>query len=114
MPKRDASDATEFSNDEIISIVNEIHNSPLNPKERARMYRRKYPEFAERFTSLFEMVCAPSFDVSCLISMLRLRERIHSSKMDVDSASRIIGQQLYDKYVADKVDDSAPPAAPSQ
>ena len=107
MPKRSAGDEIDFSNDEIIEIVTDIRTSTLNPKDRARTYRRKYPEFAERFTALFEMVCAPSFDMTCLQSMLSLRERVISNKMTVDSASRIVGQDLYDKYVSDKMNPNA-------
>lgn len=104
MPKRDnsAKDNMEFTNEEILNIVNEIQMSTQPQKERARIFRRKYPEFAERFTTLFDMVCSPSFDMSCLQSMLALRDRILSKNMDVDSASRIVGKSLFDKYVADK------------
>jgi hypothetical protein len=106
MSKRDIKDTSkqEFTNDEIMAIVSEISASPLKIKDRERTFRRKYPEFADRFESLFKMVCLPSFDVRCLMSMLEMRDRILSKQMTVDTASRIVGQGLFDKYVAEHVE----------
>lgn len=106
MPKRSTSDALEFTNDEIVAIVKEIRDGEAGNRER--VFRRKYPEFAERFTSLFSMVCAPSFDMGCLVSMLALRDRIQTDKMSLDNASKVVGQNLYDKFVADKIVDQPP------
>ena len=109
MPKRGAENNLEFSNDEILSIINEIRSAPQpHPKDRARIFRRKYPEFAERFSSLFDMACAPAFDIGCLQSMLALRDRILGNEMSVDDASKVVGQGLFDKYVKDKVGEDAP------
>ena len=102
MPKRGAENNMEFTNEEILSIINEIRSDSQGPKERARIFRRKYPEFAERFSSLFDMACNPEFDMPCLDSMLKLRERVLSNEMTVDSASKVVGQGLFDKYVKDK------------
>lgn len=107
MPKRGhEANNLEFSNSEIISIINEMREaSNLTQKDRARIFRRKHPEFAERFTSLFDMACSDNFDVACLESMLNLRERILANKMSLDDASKVVGQGLFDKYVKHKVDE---------
>jgi len=107
MPKRGHEDSElTYSNAEIIRIIQEMrHASNLTQKDRARIFRRKYPEFAERFSSLFDMACTDDFDIACLESMLKLRERILASQMSVDDASKIVGQGLFDKYVKDKVNE---------
>jgi len=109
MPKRGAETSNlDFSNAEIISIITEMRAAgSLTQKDRARIFRRKYPEFAERFSSLFDMACAQSFDMTCLESMLNLRDRILGNQMTVDDASKVVGQGLYDKYVKDKVGEDA-------
>jgi len=107
MPKR-AHETTEldYTNSEIISIIKEIRAADnLTQKDRARIFRRKYPEFADRFSSLFDMACTDNFDIACLESMLKLRERIIASEMSVDDASKIVGQGLFEKYVKDKVNE---------
>jgi hypothetical protein len=103
MPKRPSSEV-ELTNAEIMSIVREMRMCEQSPKDRARIFRRKYPEFAERYDSLFEMACAATFDIVCLQSMLALRERIHTKQMSVDDASAVVGQGLFNKYVAPAID----------
>ena len=102
MPKRPPSEV-ELTNAEIMNIVREMRTCEQAPKDRARIFRRKYPEFAERYDSLFEMACAPTFDISCLESMLTLRERVNTKQMSVDDASAVVGQGLFNMYVAPAV-----------
>lgn len=98
--KRTREDTTDhISTQEIQKIVLEIACAAGTPKEKENTFRRRYPEFAERYPALFEMVCLPTFDMAKLQYMLQLREQVMQKERTIDDASKEVGQSLFDEYV---------------
>jgi hypothetical protein len=106
MPKRgtEDTDGINFSNAEIMTVLTEIRAHRAPPKDRVRVFRRKYPEFADRHPRLFEMACDDAFDMGRLEAMLGLRARVDTSEMTAENASKLVGQALFNQYVQPLVD----------
>ena len=64
-----------------------------------------------QFPTVFEMHIEGKLD-STFFDMLKLKRRVEMGELTEDAASRMIGQQLFDKYVAPVVGADAPPPAP--
>lgn len=102
-------DANDMANDEILKVVTEMtEDETRSPKEKKKFFQRKHPEFAERYSSLFEMACRPNFDMQKLRFMLAMRSKIQTNSMTVDQASAQVGQAMFNHYVKPIVDVTPP------
>lgn len=106
--KRSEPEPEQLSNEEIIQIVSEISQDSGSQKDKLRVYRKKFPEFADKYPVLFEMSTQDNFDLQRLKLMLSLRNRIENSTLTQHDASAQVGQVLYDAYVKDKIKDIPP------
>lgn len=97
-----------MSSDDILMIVKEMCDYNGTSKEKQRLIRKKYPEFAENYPVLFEMGSKEGFDFNRLRYMIHLRNNIHNAKLSQHDASAKVGQMLYDVYVKDKIKDIPP------
>lgn len=87
----------------ILKIVNEIQNTQKNNKEE--YYGKKYPEFKEKYSNLFRVICTRRIDKEMLTRMLNYKDSIDKKEIDQFNASAIVGQELYDIYIKPKIDD---------
>lgn len=82
-----------------------------NPTE----YRKKIVEenkvLYDEFPSIFEMHFESKLD-GTFFDMLKLRQRVEKKELTDDEASKIIGQKLFDRYVAPVVSNLPTPASP--
>ena len=82
-----------------------------NPTE----YRKKIEEenkiLYDEFPSIFEMHFENKLD-GTFFDMLKLRQRVEKKELTDDEASKIIGQKLFDRYVAPVVSNLPTPASP--
>lgn len=65
----------------------------------------------EVFPSIFEMHYEGKLD-SMFFEMLKLRHKIEKGDISEDDASKLIGQKLFDRYVAPVVGNTPPPEKP--
>jgi hypothetical protein len=63
------------------------------------------------YPSLFDMHINDKLD-STFFEMLQLKRKIERGEMTPDQASRIVGQQLFNRYVPHAIDSNAAPPAP--
>ena len=63
------------------------------------------------YPSLFDMHVNDRLD-STFFEMLNLKRKIERGEMTPEDASRIVGQQLFNRYVPSAIDSNAPPPAP--
>jgi hypothetical protein len=63
------------------------------------------------YPSLFDMHVNDRLD-STFFEMLNLKRKIERGEMTAEDASRIVGQQLFNRYVPSAIDTNAPPPAP--
>jgi len=96
-------DETSLTADEIIKIVSEMRDMDALPKDRARYFKNKYPDFVERYPMLFEMACQTSFDMERFEYMINLKMKIDKKEDTVENASKEVGQKLFDTYVKPKI-----------
>jgi len=84
-----------------------------NPTE----YRNKIVEenqvLYDEFPTVFEMHFEGKLD-STFFEMLKLRQKIEKGEMTDDEASRIIGQKLFDRFVAPVVEGLPTPENPPE
>ncbi len=84
-------------------------------RTNTNLYREKIVEenkfLYEVFPSIFEMHYEGKLDET-FFNMLKLRRQIEKGEITEDDASKIVGQQLFDRYVAPKINNLPPPAAP--
>lgn len=66
----------------------------------------KFEKFFERYPSLFNMIIDDpvNFEMKRLIKMLELKDKCDSNEISVDDATKQVGQEYYDEYVAPNVD----------
>jgi len=78
-------------------------------------YRKKVEEenkvLYDEFPSIFEMHYEGKLD-STFFDMLKLRQKVEKKELTDDEASKIIGQKLFDRYVAPVVSSLPTPASP--
>lgn len=78
-------------------------------------YRNKVVEENEHlynvFPSIFEMHYEGKLDQT-FFNMLKLRRQIEKGEISEDEASKIVGQQLFDRYVAPVVNNTPVPEKP--
>lgn len=65
----------------------------------------------EMFPTIFEMHIEGKLD-GTFFEMLKLRHKIEKGEITEDEASRLVGQKLFDRYVAPVVGNTPPPEKP--
>lgn len=80
--------------------------------------RKYYDKIAEEnkslyelFPSVFEMHIEGKLD-GTFFEMLKLRQKIEKNEITEDEASKIIGQKLFDRFVAPVIGNTPPPEKP--
>ena len=104
MSKREREESS-LTSDEIVQIINDIVASTIPPANKKSVFRKKYPEFIDRYPVLFDMATQPNFDMSRLQMMLRLRDSVVENNISQFDASAKVGKELYDAYVKDILPD---------
>ena len=104
MSKREREESS-LTSDEIVQIINDIVASTIPPANKKSVFRKKYPEFIDRYPVLFDMATQPNFDMSRLQMMLRLRDSVVENNISQFDASAKVGKVLYDAYVKDILPD---------
>jgi len=81
----------------------------------ATEYRKKLVEenqiLHDEFPTIFEMHYEGKLD-GTFFEMLKLRQKVEKKEMTDEEASKIIGQKLFDRYVAPVVSNLPTPASP--
>lgn len=106
---------SSLSSIQIQALVRDMDTSIRRHKglKRTNMheYRKKVVEENEllynEFPSIFEMHFEGKLDQT-FFDMLKLRRQIEKGEMTDDEASKIIGQKLFDRYVAPHVNTGQP------
>ena len=65
----------------------------------------------EVFPTVFEMHYEGKLDET-FFNMLKLRRQVEKGELTEDDASKIVGQQLFDRYVAPKINNLPAPQVP--
>jgi hypothetical protein len=100
MSKRERDDDdTQLSTAELLEIVQDITSHTGSTKEKQSIYRKKYPTFADRYPTLFEMATAPNFDLQRFTYMLNMRDSVQQQSISQFDASVKVGQNLFDAYI---------------
>ena len=103
-PREEEEDKPHLPSEDILTIVNEIYQTQGSEKEKQRIFRKKYPEFAERYPTLFNMATQDNFDITKFKYMMQMRERVGDNKISQYDASAKVGTMLYNDYVKPLVD----------
>jgi hypothetical protein len=78
-----------------LEIAHEIQKSDLAPASKKQQhFTIMYPEFAEKYPTLFQIACAKHTDLTHLKTMCDLLQTD-----DRETASAKVGQILFDEYV---------------
>jgi len=102
--KHEEVEPEQLSSAEILTVVTEMRQDGSSEKDKKRIYRKKYPLFAEGYPVLFEMACRPDFDFQRFQHMLMLKDSVEKGNLTQHDASVKVGKVLYDVYVKDKVE----------
>ena len=108
-----------LSSVQIQALVRQMDESLRRHKGLKRtnknVYREKVVEenkfLYEVFPTVFEMHYEGKLDET-FFNMLKLRRQIEKGEITEDEASKIVGQQLFDRYVAPVVNNTPPPEKP--
>jgi hypothetical protein len=110
-----------YSSMKIQSMVRDMDTSIRRHKGLKRTnpteYRNKIVEenqvLYDEFPTVFEMHFEGKLDAT-FFEMLKLRQKIEKGEMTDDEASRIIGQKLFDRFVAPVVEGLPTPENPPE
>lgn len=102
---------------QIQALVREMDTSMRRHKglKRTNMheYRKKVqeenPRLYDEFPTIYEMHIEGKLDET-FFEMLKLRRKIETGELTEDEASRVIGQKLFDRYVAPVIGEAPAPA----
>lgn len=108
-----------LSSIQIQALVRQMDESLRRHKglKRTNMheYRKKVvgenQRLYEEFPSVFEMHYEGKLDET-FFNMLKLRRQIEKGEISEDDASKLVGQQLFDRYVAPIVNNTPAPEKP--
>lgn len=104
---------------QIQALVRQMDESLRRHKGLKRTNMNKYREkvveenkyLYEVFPTIFEMHFEGKLDET-FFNMLKLRRQIEKGEITEDDASKIVGQQLFNRYVAPKINNTPEPAKP--
>ena len=82
-----------------------------NPELYRKKIEQENQKLYEEFPTVYEMHMDGKLDET-FFEMLKLRQKIEKGEMTDDEASRLIGQKLFDRYVAPVVDSTPAPEKP--
>ena len=110
---------SELTSMQIQALVREMDTSirryrKLKQTDPSKFYEKVMNEnktLYEKFPSIFEMHLEGKLD-STFFEMLKLRHKMDKGELTEDEASRIIGQKLFDRYVAPVVENKPAPEKP--
>jgi hypothetical protein len=110
---------SSLSSIQIQALVRQMDESLRRHKGLKRTnvneHRKKVVEENEHlynvFPTIFEMHYEGKLDET-FFNMLKLRRQIEKGEITEDEASKIVGQQLFDRYVAPVVGNAPPPEKP--
>ena len=104
MTKRGRDDAAAtVTNADILATVHMLRTLPGTAAARQAEGRRRVPDFADRFPHLFKMACSDVFEIERLTQFLAMREQVRRGNMTHEEASRSVGQQYFNEFVAPTV-----------
>lgn len=104
---------------QIQALVREMDASMRRHRLTKRVDPKKFYEkvsaenkvLYDAFPSIFEMHIEGKLD-STFFEMLKLRHRMDKGELTEDEASKIVGQKLFDRYVAPVVNNTPAPEKP--
>ena len=104
---------------QIQALVRDMDASMRRHKGLKRTNQIKYrekiqeenPRLYEEFPTIYEMHVEGKLD-DTFFEMLRLRRKIELGELTDDESSKIVGQKLFDRFVAPVVNSTPAPAAP--
>jgi hypothetical protein len=82
-----------------------------NMIEFRKKIEQENPVLYEQFPSIYEMHIEGKLDET-FFEMLKLRQKIEKGEMTDDEASKLIGQKLFDRFVAPVVNNLPAPDKP--
>lgn len=82
-----------------------------NKNEHRKKVVEENQHLYEVFPSIFEMHYEGKLDET-FFNMLKLRRQIEKGEITEDEASKIVGQQLFDRFVGPVVNNTPPPEKP--
>jgi len=97
------SNEAPMSSAEVRAIVTNIVETSGTTAEKKARFEREYPQFAAEMPMLFEMACGSNFDQARFDYFMRLRDSVQSGSRTIESASKEIGEEMFNVYVKDKV-----------
>jgi len=83
----------------------------INPTAYREKISDENQKLYNEFPTIFEMHMDGKLDET-FFEMLKLRQKIEKGEMTDDEASRLVGQKLFDRYVAPIVNNTPPPEKP--
>jgi hypothetical protein len=112
----------------ISSLITEAESKPVefNPVERSAFIRKSvqqvkamlagghdaetiksvFPEFAEQFPKLLDMLLMPNFDEKSLALMINMLDKMGAGKTTQHLASVAVGEHLMNAYVKPQLDEN--------
>ena len=110
---------SELSSMQIQALVRDMDTSvrrhrKLKESDPPKFYEKVMNEnkvLYEEFPTIFEMHLEGKLDQT-FFEMLKLRHKMDKGEMTEDDASKIIGQKLFDRYVAPVVENKPAPEKP--
>ena len=83
----------------------------VNPEKFFEKVMNENKSLYEAFPSVFEMHLEGKLDAT-FFEMLKLRHKIEKGEMTEDDASKLIGQKLFDRFVAPVIEKKPAPEKP--
>jgi len=94
----------KLSAEALMTIANEIRQSPIPRDRKKDAFTEKYPDFAASYPQLLEMCTDPTADFAQLAYLLGQMKAVEDRAVTFEQASVQVGQVFADRYVTPIVD----------
>jgi len=97
-----------WQEEDIRRTIEIINKNGLTPNHRKFLNTPLFPKFIERYPVLFKMSCEDSIDYTTLNYMMNMRRKVLNDGLDIEKASKTVGNKFFNEYVAPSVRDIKP------
>jgi hypothetical protein len=94
--------------EDIRRTIEVIHNNGLTPNHREFLNKPLFPKFIERYPFLFKISCEDDIDYKTLNYMMNMRRKVIDDGVDIEKASKAVGNKFFNEYVAPAVKEIKP------
>lgn len=101
---------TTYTNNQLKDIVYEIRNSALSESRKKDVFGKKYPEFLEKYPSLFQCALDSNFPLTFFEFMIEQKSKFFDNgDSNLDQGDQVVYEKLREFYITPHIENVPEP-----